>query len=116
MLDRLGADITGGRPFSGADRQRAVARFGQRETDMLMVIAQTAAAARNWHRVKVVHRLHLALTAELVDADPGDRLPCEVFRRLPHPDPCLTLPEPIEVAPAQGSAPVSRPSQVVSCW
>lgn len=113
LLDQVTAGMVGGRAFSVADRHRAVARHSEYGAHMLMLIAQTAAVARNWQRHKVVYRLHPALADELLHTDHSTKVPCEVFRRLPHPDPFLALPVPLEIPSPKGAEPVSEPSHLV---
>lgn len=79
---------------------------GYEQASMVGVMVQTAEAARLWRRYRVVYRVHPGLADSLLDTDTTAAVPCEVFARLPHPDPFVVFPVPIP-------APVSEPTQMM---
>lgn len=74
----------------------------------ISVVVHTAEAVREWRKRRVVYRLHHELGAQLMDTDPTSKIPCEVFRRLPHPNPFVIFPEPISTEPALEGPPLVR--------
>ncbi|GAB4989017.1 hypothetical protein MAHJHV58_16930 [Mycobacterium avium subsp. hominissuis] len=93
--------------FTGADLSRAKRRYGAEVVDHLHTAVYTAEAVRAWQRHRVVYQVHPALFAALSDTDTNTEIPCEVFARLPHPDPFVAFPVPIPMAPdPRSSAPV----------
>lgn len=72
------------------------------------VVVYTAEAVREWQKRRVVYRLHHELSSQLMDTDPTNEIPCEVFRRLPHPNPFVIFPEPIPTEPALNGPPLIR--------
>ncbi|MGV9838033.1 hypothetical protein ACWDUL_28065 [Nocardia niigatensis] len=68
---------------------------GAQEATVFGVSVQTAEAARLWRRHRVVYRVHPGLADSLLGTETNVQVPCEVFARLPHPDPFIVFPEPI---------------------
>ncbi|MFI8977131.1 hypothetical protein ACIGO9_29910 [Nocardia asteroides] len=107
VIDQLRENFTRG----GAEGAREAkillaelaAEMGPEEASFIAVVVRTAEAARLWRRHHVVYRVHPGLAESLFDTDTRATVPCEVFARLPHPDPFVVFPEPIP-------APASRPT------
>ncbi|UFS99122.1 hypothetical protein [Nocardia huaxiensis] len=105
ILDRLRRGMTGG----GLEGVRLVkttlaeieAVEGRDTATYTGVTVQTAEAARLWRRHRVVYRVHPGLAAGLIATDTQSEVPCEVFRRLPHPNPFIVFPVPLLAPIAQ---------------
>lgn len=61
----------------------------------LQFTAQDAGVIKLWSRYKIAYSIDLDLWAELGDADDDTVIPRGVLAKLPHPDPWISLPEPI---------------------
>jgi hypothetical protein len=61
--------------------------------------AQDAVMGRHWARYRTVYTVDTTLAEELAKTDPDDRLPGgrDLLKQLPHIDPFVALPEPIEM-------------------
>ncbi|WP_280221310.1 hypothetical protein [Nocardia neocaledoniensis] len=81
-------------------------QMGEERATFIGLTVQTAEAARLWRQFRVVYRVHPGLAESLLDTDTRTTVPCEVFARLPHPDPFVVFPEPIP-------APVSEPTAMM---
>lgn len=94
--------------------RRLAATFGAHEARVLAQSVHTAEAAKLWRRHRVVYRVHQGLADCLVDTDTKTAVPCEVFGRLPHPDPFVVFPTPMR-APLLGNSPdpIAEPGMFV---
>lgn len=107
VIDELRGLITGSEP-DGFRRARVLltqleAVSDREYADFINVSVQTAEAAKLWRRHRVVYRVHQGLADSLVDTETRTAVPCEVFARLPHPDPFVVFPTPIRAPTAQDS-------------
>lgn len=99
FIDQLRAGMTGGGE-AGARRVRALLAqmemsSGADAATFMGVSVQTAEAAKLWRRYRVVYRVHPGLAESLAETDTQTAVPCEIFSRLPHPDPFVTFPAPL---------------------
>ncbi|MEV6340941.1 hypothetical protein AB0M12_40255 [Nocardia vinacea] len=87
------------------------AAMGTEQATFIGVTVQTAEAAKLWRRHRVVYRVHPGLADSLLDTDTRTAVPCEVFARLPHPDPFVVFPTPVPapVARSSFSSPLVEP-------
>ncbi|WP_428400256.1 hypothetical protein [Nocardia fluminea] len=112
MIDQMRDGFLNG-GAEGARRVRTMLaqlalQMGDEAATFFGVTVQTAEAARLWRRHRVVYRVHPGLADSLFSTDTSVAVPCEVFARLPHPDPFVVFPEPI---PAPTSAPTAMMRQ-----
>ncbi|WP_280406609.1 hypothetical protein [Nocardia carnea] len=78
--------------------------LGEEFTSQLGVIVYTAEAARLWRQHRVIYRVHPRLADALTETETSAAVPCEVFTRLPHPNPFVVFPTPLP-APAAADPP-----------
>ncbi|MFC9440751.1 hypothetical protein [Nocardia sp. NPDC057030] len=74
------------------ERDRMIAMFGHQAVDTIHQAVMVDEMVRRWQRHRVVYRVHPELAARLSETDPRTTIPCEVFARLPHPDPFVVFP------------------------
>ncbi|WP_157762802.1 hypothetical protein [Nocardia yamanashiensis] len=91
FLGRGAEDFQRSRVFS-AELEMMV---GAQQATLFGLSVQTAVAARLWRQHRVVYRVHPGLADSLLSTETSAKIPCEVFARLPHPDPFIVFPEPI---------------------
>lgn len=99
VIDQLRAGVTGG-GAAGAHQVRVLlaqleASAGPDAASFMGVSVQTAEAAKLWRRHRVVYRVHPGLAESLLETDTRTAVPCEIFSRLPHPDPFVAFPTPL---------------------
>lgn len=95
FADRIRAGVHDLTHFSMRDRHQAIAMYGKDIVDHVQLVVFTAEAARQWQRHRVVYRIHHGLADALVESEAAGSIPCEVFARLPHPDPFVAFPRPL---------------------
>jgi len=121
IIDQLRAGMTGGGE-SGARRVRALltqveASSGADTATFMGISVQTAEAAKLWHRYRVVYRVHPGLAESLVETNTETAVPCEIFSRLPHPDPFVTFPTPLPAPIAKnGYLTIADPPMIVGMF
>lgn len=77
------------------------------------ICVQTALAVRLWRRHRVVYRVHPGLAESLLATDTTAEVPCEVFARLPHPDPFVVFPTPLPAPVVVDGMPLVTPPEFV---
>lgn len=106
-LDELRATMTADGPEAFARGRLLLTRLeavrGAQFANLCALSVMTAEAARLWRRHRVVYRVHPGLADSLLETDTRAAVPCEVFARLPHPDPFVVFPTPIPAPVAAGS-------------
>ncbi|MEC3916026.1 hypothetical protein [Nocardia sp. CDC160] len=119
VIDQLRSAMTSG-SRDGFVRGKSLlselsASYGREGANFVGVTVQTAEAARMWRRHRVVYRVHPGLAESLIDTDTRAEVPCEVFKRLPHPEPFVVFPVPIPAPIAKnhfGLTVVGQPAYV----
>ncbi|WP_194838552.1 hypothetical protein [Nocardia sp. XZ_19_369] len=86
---------------------------GAQFVNLSILSIQTAAAVRLWRQHRVVYRVHPGLAECLIDTDTRAEVPCEVFARLPHPDPFVVFPTPLPAPVARDGLPAVEPPMFV---
>lgn len=81
--------------------------------DQAMVMILGIECLKVWQRTRVVYRVHPGLAVSLADTDPNSAIPCEVFTRLPHPDPFVAFPTPIPAPHGASSGKLAEPAVYV---
>ena len=95
LAERMRKGTRDYRLFTINDLRRAVRVFGD-DVKRAHLIILTAEAVRQWQQHRVVYRLHPELATGLMETEPSAPIPCELFRRLPHPDPFVVFPTPLK--------------------
>ncbi|MGW5380743.1 hypothetical protein ACWESM_35395 [Nocardia sp. NPDC003999] len=118
VIDQLRTGMTSG-GAAGARQVRVLlaqmeATAGPDAATFMGISVQTAEAAKLWRRYRVVYRVHPGLAESLVETDTKTAVPCEIFSRLPHPDPFIAFPTPIPAPIASdGYLKISEPPMIV---
>ncbi|MEU4841703.1 hypothetical protein [Nocardia testacea] len=118
VIDQLRAGMTGGGE-AGAQRVRVLlaqlrASAGDDASSFMGVSVQTAEAAKLWRQHRVVYRVHPGLAESLVETETQTAVPCEIFSRLPHPDPFVAFPTPLTAPIAKdGYLQIAEPPMIV---
>jgi hypothetical protein len=98
------------RAFTLQDLDYAKQAHGAELIGHLHSAVYTAEAVRRWQRHRVVYQVHPALFEAIAETETTSKVPCEVFLRLPHPDPFIVFPTPILSEPdPRSTAPVVEP-------
>ncbi|WP_431972535.1 hypothetical protein [Nocardia sp. bgisy134] len=101
----------------GVEHKNRLARSfgpdGLAAVDQAMIILLGIESLKVWQRNRVVYRVHPNLAASLADTEPGAAIPCEVFTRLPHPDPFVAFPTPIPAPHGADSSGMAKPAVYV---
>lgn len=88
------APILGEDAYTAAERHAA--RYqSKRLFDEIRFTAAEAGQRRLWQQYRIVYDVDPALWAELGDTETDAVIPTDLWSRLPHPDPFITLPEPL---------------------
>jgi len=95
LMDRMHLGLHDHRDFTLYDANQLAAHIGRQQVNLIGTIASTAGYVRLWQRHKVVYRVHPGLAEELLETSTDTKIPAQVLRRLPHPDPFVVFPAPI---------------------
>ncbi|OXR40244.1 hypothetical protein B7C42_07669 [Nocardia cerradoensis] len=112
ILTRLAPSFRDASSFTYADKEqlaRDIGSYGHVVVNTLMDMLYAAERVFEWLQNRVVYRVHPELAASLVDTDPSAQIPCEVLRRLPHPDPFVAFPIPLLAPHSTGAMQVVAP-------
>ncbi|WP_107656028.1 hypothetical protein [Nocardia suismassiliense] len=92
------------------DRLAVASAFpeGRASVEYLRDLLFAAEGVREWQAHRVVYRVHPELVAGLAETDRGTPIPCEVFRRLPHPNPFVVFPVPLPAPRSSESPPMTK--------
>lgn len=99
--------------FTGEDKARLIRSLGPDGHAIVNTLQEallTADRVLLWLQHRVVYRVYPELAESLRDTEPGTPIPCEVLRRLPHPDPFIAFPTPIPAPPPlRRERPLAKP-------
>ncbi|QLY33951.1 hypothetical protein H0264_18495 [Nocardia huaxiensis] len=98
--------------FTGRDKQRLIRSLGPNGHTVVNTLQEVLLDADRiflWLQHRVVYRVYPELAESLLGTDTGTSIPCEVLRRIPHPDPFIAFPTPIPGPPPLIDRPLAKP-------
>ncbi|MBF6065441.1 hypothetical protein IU500_34480 [Nocardia terpenica] len=112
ILHQLAPSFRDAENFTAKHKERLIRSLGPNGRVVVNSLQNTLLAAERIFELlqhRVVYRVHPELAESLADTEPGATIPCEVFCRLPHPDPFVVFPTPLPAPHDTGSKPVLEP-------
>lgn len=86
------------------------------ERDKLGQVCYRYRLVNRWREHKVIYRLDPELVDALRETESVGNVPCEVFTRLPHPNPYAVFEQPIPIQPAAMNWLVRRAANIFTVW
>ncbi|MEU4345451.1 hypothetical protein AB0H00_30070 [Nocardia sp. NPDC023852] len=109
VADALAPGIRDATRLTRDDKDRLSRATHPTAVNTIQAFLLAAESVREWQQHRVVYRVHPELVTHLGETAPGTAIPCEVFRRLPHPDPFVVFPVPLPAPHSTGDKPVVKP-------
>ncbi|MBF6329792.1 hypothetical protein [Nocardia transvalensis] len=112
VINQIEPGIRDADRFTPIDKTALIAANGpngRTVVDSLQSMLFESETVQIWREHRVIYRVHPELAVSLAETEPGTQIPCEVFRRLPHPDPFITFPTPLPAPHPTGAKQVTAP-------